>query len=61
VHISDIEIVYQRLFTLAQDASTHLEMVSLMKELVPEFISNNSVYEQLDQQKTRLVSINKVV
>jgi FlaA1/EpsC-like NDP-sugar epimerase len=54
VHISDIEIVYQRLFTLAQDASTHLEMVSLMKELVPEFISNNSVYEQLDQQKNSI-------
>ena len=24
--------------------------VKLMKEIVPEFISNNSIYEQLDQQ-----------
>jgi hypothetical protein len=26
----------------------NMETVSMMKELVPEFISNNSVYEQLD-------------
>jgi hypothetical protein len=26
-----------------------LMMVAKMKELVPEFISNNSVYESLDQ------------
>jgi FlaA1/EpsC-like NDP-sugar epimerase len=58
--IASLEQVYQELFTLAADASRHLDMVAKMKELVPEFISNNSVYEQLDQQKAKLVSINKV-
>jgi len=58
--IPALEQVYQELFALAADASRQLDMVSKMKELVPEFISNNSVYEQLDQQKARLVSINKV-
>jgi FlaA1/EpsC-like NDP-sugar epimerase len=60
VAIPALEQVYQELFALAADASRQLDMVSKMKELVPEFISNNSVYEQLDQQKARLVSINKV-
>jgi FlaA1/EpsC-like NDP-sugar epimerase len=57
--IPDLEQVYQGLFSLASDASQHLAMVAKMKELVPEFISNNSVFEQLDQQKAKLVSINK--
>lgn len=57
--IDDLEQVYQQLFMLAVDPSQHLTMVSKMKELVPEFISNNSVYEQLDQQKAKLVSITK--
>jgi len=57
--IATLEQVYQELFALASDASQHLGMVAKMKELVPEFISNNSVYEQLDQQKSKLVSINK--
>lgn len=58
--IPALEQVYQELFALAADASRQLDMVLKMKELVPEFISNNSVFEQLDQQKARLVSINKV-
>ena len=59
--IDDLEQVYQQLFMLAADPLQHLTMVSKMKELVPEFISNNSVYEQLDQQKAKLVSITKAV
>jgi hypothetical protein len=43
----------------AADQLEHLTMVAKMKELVPEFISNNSVFEQLDQQKAKLVSITK--
>ncbi len=31
----------------------NMEIVSKMKELVPEFISNNSVYERLDEQQVR--------
>lgn len=58
--IPSLEQVYQELFILAADASRHLEMVGKMKALVPEFISNNSVFELLDQQRSKLVSINKV-
>ncbi|MBM3923051.1 MAG: polysaccharide biosynthesis protein [Sphingomonadales bacterium] len=58
--IPALEQVYQELFVLAADASRHLEMVGKMKVLVPEFISNNSVFEQLDQQRSKLVSINKI-
>jgi FlaA1/EpsC-like NDP-sugar epimerase len=61
VTITALEQVYQELFILASDATQHLSMVAKMKELVPEFISNNSVYEQLDQEKARLVSIHKAV
>ena len=32
-----------------QRKQNHLLMVKKMKELVPEFISNNSVYEKLDR------------
>ncbi|MFM7645871.1 MAG: polysaccharide biosynthesis protein [Sphingomonadales bacterium] len=57
--IAALEQVYQELFSLAADPAQHLSMVAKMKELVPEFISNNSVFEQLDNQKAKLVSINK--
>ena len=57
--IADLEQVYQQLFMFAADPLQHLTMVAKMKELVPEFISNNSVFEQLDQQKAKLVSITK--
>ena len=33
------------------DDQNNLEIVSKMKEIVPEFISNNSVFEKLDQKK----------
>jgi FlaA1/EpsC-like NDP-sugar epimerase len=39
----------RELITLFDDQD-NLEMVSKMKEIVPEFISNNSVYEKLDQK-----------
>jgi len=38
-----------------------MAMVSKMKELVPEFVSNNSIFEQLDQTKASVVPIHKVV
>jgi len=37
-----------------------MSMVAKMKELVPEFVSNNSVFEQLDGNNATVVSINKV-
>jgi hypothetical protein len=39
-----------------------MDMVAKMKELVPEFVSNNSVFESLDAGKsaTAVVPITKV-
>ncbi len=36
---------------------TNKELISLIKELVPEFVSNNSVYEELD--KSRSIKVKK--
>jgi hypothetical protein len=36
------------LVTSAFKVSNEMELVSKMKELVPEFISNNSIFERLD-------------
>ena len=36
--------------TVTSSQSRNFTTVKLMKQLVPEFISNNSIYEQLDQQ-----------
>ena len=36
------------LVTSASKVSNEMELVGKMKELVPEFISNNSIFERLD-------------
>ena len=36
--------------SLSNSCMTNYEIVSLMKSVVPEFISNNSVYEKLDKK-----------
>ena len=51
---------FEQLFMYASLPEKTMEMVSVMKELVPEFISNNSIYESLDKEKATIVSINKV-
>lgn len=33
------------------NGQNNLELVKLMKEIVPEYVSNNSIFEQLDQKK----------
>jgi hypothetical protein len=35
---------------MALDSNDNLELVAALKSLVPEFISNNSIYECLDLQ-----------
>jgi uncharacterized membrane protein affecting hemolysin expression len=45
------ELVKQSTFELEHILSTsndEMQLVSKMKELVPEYISNNSIYEKLD-------------
>ncbi len=48
VAMQDIEAKFNQFKNLVHSAENETEMVALMKALVPEFISNNSVFEQLD-------------
>jgi FlaA1/EpsC-like NDP-sugar epimerase len=58
--VNNLEQEFLELFQLASSAENSMSMVAKMKELVPEFVSNNSVYEQLDGNNATVVSINKV-
>ena len=58
--VTNIEQEFLELFQLASSADNIMSMVAKMKELVPEFLSNNSVFEQLDGNNATVVSINKV-
>jgi len=58
--IEELDIHFEQLFACAGQAGQTMAMVSKMKELVPEFVSNNSVFEQLDQTKASIVPIHKV-
>jgi predicted metal-dependent enzyme (double-stranded beta helix superfamily) len=45
------DLVYQSTIELENILNTtndEMQLVSKMKELVPEYISNNSIYEKLD-------------
>ncbi|MFN5147321.1 MAG: polysaccharide biosynthesis protein [Bacteroidota bacterium] len=58
--VTNIEQEFLELFQLASSADNIMSMVAKTKELVPEFVSNNSVFEQLDGNNATVVSINKV-
>lgn len=58
--IEELDIHFEQLFAYTGQAGQTMAMVSKMKELVPEFVSNNSVFEQLDQTKASIVPIHKV-
>jgi hypothetical protein len=48
-----IELVKQNTFeleTILTTTNDEMLLVGKMKELVPEYISNNSIYEQLDSK-----------
>jgi len=47
--LSEINDAYSYFTEMVNQPDKELMMVAKMKELVPEFISNNSVYESLDQ------------
>jgi FlaA1/EpsC-like NDP-sugar epimerase len=48
VALKDIECRFAEFRKLVNSSESENELVALMKALVPEFISNNSVFEQLD-------------
>jgi FlaA1/EpsC-like NDP-sugar epimerase len=58
--IEGLDNHFEQLFSFAAQTGQTMAMVSKMKELVPEFVSNNSIYEQLDQTKASIVPIHKV-
>ena len=58
-NLADVTAAYEELFTYASQPNSIMPLVAKMKEIVPEFISNNSVYEQLDSEKAKLISITK--
>ena len=62
-HLSELQPQFENLFSLARHKDGSMEMVAQMKQLVPEFVSNNSVYERLDRerQKGNVISISKIV
>lgn len=51
---------FTSLIQLAKQRKGTMEMVAKMKQLVPEFISNNSVFEQLDSSKNAEVIAMKI-
>lgn len=58
--LGDSKYTFDELFRMAASPDSVLDMVAKMKEMVPEFVSNNSVFEQLDQKNAAVVSIHKV-
>ena len=58
VRENDFDIVKSEILSLAKELESHnsLDIVRQMKVMVPEFISQNSIYEQLDKEK--LIVIN---
>jgi len=57
VALQDIEAKFNQFRILVNSADNENELVALMKALVPEFISNNSVFEQLDSSNAKVVGI----
>jgi FlaA1/EpsC-like NDP-sugar epimerase len=60
--INQINKHFEQLFAMAQAANANMQLVAKMKELVPEFLSNNSVFEELDQEtdRTKIIDFKRV-
>jgi len=62
VNISNVKSNFKELEYLLRTSNNDMEMVSKMKEFVPEFLSNNSIFESLDTQPVEynnVISINR--
>lgn len=59
VALQDIEAKFNQFRILVNSADNENELVGLMKALVPEFISNNSVFEQLDVSNAKVFEIGR--
>lgn len=61
--LDDLQFHFEELIDLAKQKQGSMAMVAKMKELVPEFVSNNSVFESLDKKESpiaNIISISKV-
>jgi FlaA1/EpsC-like NDP-sugar epimerase len=60
--LPEMQQQFEHLFALARLRHGSMEMVAKMKQLVPEFLSNNSVFESLDgEKKTNVISMSKII
>ncbi len=59
----ELQKQFENLFSLAKGMQGSMDLVAKMKELVPEFVSNNSIFESLDKEKSgsNVISISKVI
>ncbi|MEN9685670.1 MAG: hypothetical protein RLZZ28_1456, partial [Bacteroidota bacterium] len=60
-NLPGIQHQFEDLIYLAKQRQGSMELVAKMKELVPEFVSNNSIFESLDKDGVNVVSINRAV
>jgi FlaA1/EpsC-like NDP-sugar epimerase len=58
VELEIIESVFNDFHKMINSSDQNMQMVAKMKELIPEFLSQNSVYEKLDGD-TKVISIAK--
>ena len=58
VELETVESVFNDLHQMINSSDQNMQMVAKMKELIPEFLSQNSVYEKLDGQ-SKVISIAK--
>jgi FlaA1/EpsC-like NDP-sugar epimerase len=58
VELAIIESVFNDFHKMINSSDQNMQMVAKMKELIPEFLSQNSVYEKLDGE-SKVISIAK--
>jgi FlaA1/EpsC-like NDP-sugar epimerase len=51
VQLESLDKNFELLFHLARQKNSTMHLVALMKEMIPEFLSNNSQFEILDSKK----------
>ena len=51
VQLESLDKNFELLFHLAREKNSTMHLVALMKEMIPEFLSNNSQFEILDSKK----------
>lgn len=61
VGFDNLQAHFEELIAIAKEKRDSMELVAKMKQLVPEFVSNNSVFESLDKNTNNVVSITRAV